>query len=187
MTAPIGRLRKTFAARDFVVLAFLALAFLAEGCKRPEPPPPAPIALPQKANRVLVLKEKHRLYLMHDETVLAEFPVALGKHPYGAKSEEGDQRTPEGQYVLDWRNPNSEFYRSIHISYPNQADRDRAATRGVKAGGAIMIHALPNGMGNIGARHTATDWTDGCIAVTNEQMDVIWRMVDDNTPIEIRP
>jgi murein L,D-transpeptidase YafK len=166
----------------------VALCLLASCvAKPPESPPPQPIAFPAKANRVLVLKAFHKLYLMRDETVLYSFPIALGRHPDGTKMELGDQRTPEGRYMLDWRNPNSLFYRSIHISYPNAEDAARAEARGVLPGGDVMIHGLPQAQARMGARHAATDWTDGCIAVTNEEMDIIWRLVDDNTPIEIRP
>ena len=169
-------------------LAFLVLCLLASCVQKPPPAPtPAPIALPAKATSVLVLKAYHKLYLMRGDAVLYSFPIALGRHPVGTKLESGDQRTPEGLYKLDWRNPNSQFYRSIHISYPNEADLARARENGFTPGGAIMIHGLPNGMGSIGKGHAATDWTDGCIAVTNEEMDIIWSVVDDNTPIEIRP
>jgi murein L,D-transpeptidase YafK len=153
----------------------------------PGPLPPPVVQLPAKATSVLVLKAAHKLYLMRGETVLYSFPIALGHHPRGTKLRQGDQRTPEGRYVLDWRNPHSQFYRSIHISYPNEQDLARARENGFTPGGEIMIHGLPSGMAAIGARHAATDWTDGCIAVTDEEMDLIWRTVDDNTPIEIRP
>ena len=100
---------------------------------------------------------------------------------------QGDHKTPEGHYVLDRRNPKSKFYKSIHVSYPNEQDRRKAQAKGVPPGGDIMIHGLPNGMGAVGAAHRLTDWTDGCIAVTDAEMDEIWKIVPDGTPVEIRP
>ena len=105
----------------------------------------------------------------------------------GVAHHQGDGRTPEGSYRLDWRNPDSRYHRSIHISYPAPEDRARARRLGVSPGGDIMIHGLPNGRGWIGAAHAGYDWTDGCIAVTNAEMDEIWALVDNGTPIEIRP
>lgn len=140
-----------------------------------------------KADRVLVLKAKRKLYLLRDGQVLRHYRVALGRTPRGAKAREGDGRTPEGVYRLDWRNPESQFYRSIHISYPDQDDLRRAAARGVAAGGDIMIHGLPTGLDGFEAMHGQRDWTEGCIAVTNEEIDEIWALVEDGTIIEIRP
>jgi murein L,D-transpeptidase YafK len=99
----------------------------------------------------------------------------------------GDHKTPEGIYVLDRRNEHSHYYRSLHISYPTAEDRARAAKAGVEPGGDIMVHGLPNGLGWIGSKHRIRDWTDGCIAVTDEEMDEIWRAVPDGTVIEINP
>lgn len=95
--------------------------------------------------------------------------------------------TPEGNYVLDWRNPRSKFHRSIHVSYPSASDIAKAREEGVHPGGDIMIHGLQNGLGWIGRFHRLMDWTDGCIAVTDAKMDEIWRAIPDGTPIEIRP
>ncbi len=144
-------------------------------------------AEPAQVDRVLVLKSERELRLLAGGQTLRAYPVALGSAPDGPKRQIGDGRTPEGLYVLDWRNPDSRFYRSIHISYPGPADRERARQLGVDPGGAIMIHGLPNGKGWIGPEHTRFDWTDGCIAVTNAEMDEIWAMVADGTPIEILP
>jgi murein L,D-transpeptidase YafK len=144
-------------------------------------------AAPAIADQVLVLKSARRLLLLRDDRVLHSFAIALGRNPVGAKERQGDGRTPEGRYRLDWRNPQSRFYRSIHISYPDGEDRARARDLGVSPGGAIMIHGLPNGLAEIGADHARFDWTDGCIAVTNEEMDVIWRSIENGTPIVIRP
>lgn len=140
-----------------------------------------------KADRVLVLKAKRKLYLLREGQVLRRYRVALGRAPQGTKTKEGDGRTPEGVYRLDWRNPDSRFYRSIHISYPDESDRRRAAARGVPPGGDIMIHGLPSHLEGFEATHARRDWTDGCIAVTNREIDEIWSLVEDGTIIEIRP
>ena len=140
-----------------------------------------------KADKVLVLKGERHLVLLSRGKVLKSYRIALGRQPEGHKTREGDSRTPEGHYLIDWRNPNSRFHLSLHISYPNDEDRAAASRAGVPPGGDIMIHGLPNGLGGLGKAHRLKDWTDGCIAVTNEEMEEIWRRVDDGTPIEIRP
>jgi murein L,D-transpeptidase YafK len=140
-----------------------------------------------KADRVIVLKKEHALILMNQGKILRTYRVALGRDPVGPKVRQGDHKTPEGTYVLDRRNPHSRFYRSIHGSYPGSKDRAEAANLGVDPGGDIMIHGLANGLGWLGSWHRAIDWTDGCIAVTDEEMDEIWSAVADGTPIEIKP
>jgi murein L,D-transpeptidase YafK len=140
-----------------------------------------------RADRVVVLKKEHTLLLLRGDQVLKTYKVALGGEPVGPKQQEGDHKTPEGVYVLDRRNERSRFYRAIHISYPNEEDQRRAAAKGVPPGGDIIIHGLPNGFGWLGEAHRVRDWTDGCIAVTDVEMDEIWRAVRDGTPIEIKP
>ena len=146
-------------------------------------------ALPKdaRADKVLVLKNERTLELLDHGRVLKKYKVALGGTPVGKKQKQGDHKTPEGFYVIDHRNEHSHYYRALHISYPNADDRVEARKAGVSAGGDVMIHGLPNGMGWIGSKHRLRDWTDGCIAVTNDEMDEIWRTVADGTPIEIRP
>jgi murein L,D-transpeptidase YafK len=139
------------------------------------------------ADRVIVLKKDRILQLLSHGRVMKSYKIALGGNPVGPKSQLGDLKTPEGLYVLDSRNDHSQFYKSIHISYPNPHDRAAARQRGVSPGGDVFVHGLPNGYGFLGASHRLKDWTDGCVAVTNEEMDVIWRTVADGTPIEIRP
>ena len=119
--------------------------------------------------------------------VLKTYKVALGSEPVGPKTRAGDHRTPEGKYILDFRNSHSKFHLSIHISYPNAADGAQAKKLGVAPGGSIMIHGLPRAFAFLGSLHRERDWTDGCIAVTNEEMDEIWRAVPNGTPIEIKP
>jgi murein L,D-transpeptidase YafK len=140
-----------------------------------------------KVDQVLVVKSHRTLSLISQGKVLRTYKVALGGSPQGAKEQQGDHKTPEGHYILDHRNAKSRFYKSIHVSYPNEQDKQRASQRGVAAGGDIMIHGLPNGFGWFGATHRALDWTDGCVAVTDAEMDEIWELVPDGTPIEIRP
>lgn len=140
-----------------------------------------------KADRVVVLKSRREMLLLRDGRVLRAFHVSLGPHPVGAKHAEGDGRTPEGHYVLDWRNPDSRYYLSIHISYPNAADIKRAERLGVDPGGDVMIHGLPPGFAFVKAGRHLRDWTEGCIAVTDREMDQIWAMVDTGTPIDILP
>jgi hypothetical protein len=134
------------------------------------------------ADAVIVKKSEREMRLLRGGAVIATIPVGLGSNPQGDKVQQGDGRTPEGDYVLDWRNPQSRFHRSIHISYPNAADRAQAAARGVSPGGGIFIHGTP-WLDNV----AGFDWTNGCIAVTNADMDVIWAMVPDGTPITIQP
>ena len=145
------------------------------------------MALP-KADFVLVNKSERKLYLLNQGRPIKSYHVALGDQPRGHKRREGDERTPEGRYQLDLKNEKSEFYKSIRISYPNRFDRMAAKTAGYSPGGAIMIHGLPNRKSEWPPRvRQAFNWTDGCIAVTNEEMDEIWAAVDVGTPIEILP
>ena len=139
------------------------------------------------ANRVVVRKGERKLYLMRGEDVLRTYKVALGLRPEGHKQSEGDYRTPEGKYRLTRRNPNSEYFLSIQIDYPNERDITRARRQGVKPGGAIMIHGQPNTPRKPRDYYTNVDWTEGCIAVANSDMVEIWLMTPPDTPIEIRP
>jgi len=139
------------------------------------------------ADKVLVEKEKRKLHLIRDGRPFRSFDIALGVAPVGHKQEEGDSRTPEGHYRLDARNPASEFFLSIRVSYPNADDRRRASARGVSPGGQIMIHGQPNEPTYSSGFYRSSDWTDGCIAVSNSDMIDIWLMTPDNVPIEIRP
>ena len=140
-----------------------------------------------QADEVVVAKGERKLYLMRRGKVLKWFWVALGRFPVGPKTELGDGRTPEGIYWIKGRDVDSDFYRALWLSYPNSADRERAERLGVNPGGGIMIHALPEGYGPKGPGVPMIDWTDGCIAVTNADMDEIWARVPDGTRVEIRP
>ena len=139
------------------------------------------------ADRIVIEKGARRLYLLRGESVLVEYPVRLGLNPYGHKQREGDFRTPEGTYYLSRRNPNSEFFLSVEVSYPNEADRARAREAGVRPGGLIMIHGQPNVPRKSPDYYANNDWTDGCIAVSNSDMVDIWQRTRLGIPIEIRP
>jgi len=139
------------------------------------------------ATRVLVRKSERRLYLLRGDEVLRSYRVALGLNPVGHKEREGDFRTPEGSYRLVKRNPRSDFFMSMKVSYPSAEDVARARRNGWAAGGAIMIHGLPNDPRKGLDYYATRDWTDGCIAVSNADMLEIWMLVSDNTPIVIQP
>jgi murein L,D-transpeptidase YafK len=139
------------------------------------------------ADEVVIEKSKRKLHLVKDGEPFRSFDIALGIVPEGDKEKEGDFRTPEGRYLLDSRNPNSDFFLSIHVSYPDADDIRAARAKGVDPGGAIMIHGLPNTPTRSEVYYRTQDWTNGCIAVSNSDMIDIWLMTDENTPIEIRP
>lgn len=143
----------------------------------------------RKADRIVVLKGERRLVLMHDDRVIRVYNVALGRYPKGHKERKGDSKTPEGTYTIDYRLDagQSVFYRALHISYPNARDKARAEARGDNPGGQIMIHGLPLDWTAKQLDHPRLDWTQGCIAVTNREIDEIWALVRDGTTIEIHP
>ena len=141
----------------------------------------------EKADSVLVIKSESKLYLKKNGIVLKKYHVAFGANPKGHKQQEGDERTPEGKYVLDYKKENSSFYKAIHISYPNDDDKKRAKEKGVSPGGKIMTHGQKNGFGWLSFITQRFNWTDGCIAVSNCAMDEIWNAVDVRTPVEIKP
>jgi len=136
---------------------------------------------------VLVNKTEKKMYLMSNGRRIKEYSVVFGGTPAGHKQQEGDQRTPEGKYLLDSRKSDSSYHKAIHISYPNKEDKKRAEKNGVSPGGQIMIHGQKNGFGWMNEVMQKFNWTNGCIAVTNAEMDEIWKRVKIGTPIEILP
>ncbi|MBS0660807.1 MAG: L,D-transpeptidase family protein [Verrucomicrobia bacterium] len=152
-------------------------------------PTPAPTPLPPGtvADRVRVRKQAREMTLFRGSQELRTYRVALGPSPEGHKQFEGDGRTPEGRYHINWRNPKSDFHLSLKISYPNRTDAARARAAGRSPGGEIFIHGLPNGSGAIGAAHRLRDWTAGCVAVTNEEIEEIWRVVPDGCIVDLEP
>ncbi len=139
------------------------------------------------ADKVVVDKEKRKLHLIKGDEIFRSFDIALGISPVGDKLSEGDFKTPEGIYMLDKRNPDSDFFLSIHISYPNSGDRRDARAKGVSPGGQIMIHGQPNEPTYSAAYYKKQDWTNGCIAVSNSDMIDIWLMTPNDIAIDIRP
>lgn len=138
-------------------------------------------------DRILVLKSERKLLLMSGDSILRSMDIALGLRPEGPKQREGDFRTPEGSYFIEAKNPNSDYFLSLKVSYPNARDRSLAAQMGVDPGGMIMIHGMPNEPNHEEAMYEGWDWTDGCIAVSNSDMVDLWRLIVVATPIEIRP
>jgi murein L,D-transpeptidase YafK len=139
------------------------------------------------ADKILIEKKERRLTLQRDNKVIRTYRVALGTHPEGPKVCQGDGRTPEGLYIIDGRNQNSHYHWSLHISYPNEMDRAAAQKAKCNPGGDIFIHGLTNGYGWLGKAHTLHDWTLGCIALTDQEIEEIWRLVPNKTIVEIKP
>nr|WP_256261023.1 L,D-transpeptidase family protein [Shewanella sp. NIFS-20-20] len=136
---------------------------------------------------VKVTKSTNQLQLFHQGQLLKSYHIALGDNPVGHKLSEGDERTPEGRYILDYKKADSAYYRSIHISYPNDADKLRARALGQSAGGLIMIHGENPDSELSAIEQQQINWTNGCIAVTNQEMDELWQLIEPGTPIEIYP
>jgi L,D-peptidoglycan transpeptidase YkuD (ErfK/YbiS/YcfS/YnhG family) len=164
-TDEIGNLQESLAALEDTVFALRAEA----------------------VDKILIEKQARRLTLLSKGAVVKTYKIALGGNPVGPKERQGDNKTPEGTYIIDARNGNSGFHLSLHISYPNAKDRKRARELGVSPGGDIMIHGLKNGFAPADALHTESDWTEGCIAVTNPEMEEIYKFVPNGTLVEITP
>jgi murein L,D-transpeptidase YafK len=159
-----------------IVVAGIALSFWGGHTPRP-----------QRASKVLVLKAEHKLLLLDDgNNVMHTYLVAIGRGGLAPKTRQGDHKSPEGLYAIDRHKGDSRFHRALHVSYPNDADRERARALGVNPGGDIMIHGIQNGLGWLGPLHRMMDWTDGCIAVTDAEIEEIYSAVPDGTPVEIR-
>lgn len=150
--------------------------------------PPQAASAEQQADAIEVNKGERRMTLLRDGAVIGTYRITLGRDGDGGhKAREGDQKTPEGAYIIDWRNPRSMAHLSLHVSYPNTDDQSAADAAGYSPGGNIMIHGLPNGWGWLAPVHHLWDWTDGCIGVTNAEMREIWSKVPNGTPITITP
>jgi murein L,D-transpeptidase YafK len=157
-----------------------------EGSSARLPAPSFSASLPI-ADQVIVRKSERRLYLMRGGKVLRSYRVALGLMPAGAKERAGDFRTPEGRYLLTRRNSHSDYFLSIQVSYPNDEDLRRARRQHVDPGGSIMIHGLPNSLRHPPDYYATSDWTDGCIAMSDSDMVELWLLTQDNIPIDIQP
>lgn len=158
--------------------AFLLLAACAPVAAQP---------LDSGVDLIVVEKAQHRMSVYREGVLLKSYRVALGWGGLAPKTEQGDGKVPEGRYLITAHNPNSAYHLSLRISYPTAAQRADAAARGVSPGGDIMIHGLPNGRGGFGATHRTVDWTDGCIAVTDEEIEELFEHVENGTPIVIQP
>jgi murein L,D-transpeptidase YafK len=173
-------IRKIALPSAIICALALAVYFYARHNRHPLPPGTT-------IDWIVVEKAARKLSVFRDGRQLKTYRVALGRSPIGPKEKEGDMKTPEGIYKIDGRNAQSSYHLALHISYPSNDDNARAAERGVSAGLDIMIHGIPNGRGWIGAFHRWTDWTAGCIALTDEEIEELWRVTPDGTTIEIRP
>ena len=167
---------KIFRAGLSLAIAFLSIAS-AGAAETPTP----------QTDHILVEKSARTMTLMHGDKILKTYKVALSREPIGAKEREGDHKVPEGEYVIDSKNPHSRFHLALHVSYPNAADRERARRLKVKPGGNIEIHGLDSKYAWVGGLHRQVDWTDGCIAVTDSEIEEIWTSVPVGTKVEIRP
>ncbi len=179
-------IKKTLFAVSLIAVALFGYTKVMARINFAEPPKQLPTE--QQADTIRVEKAKRQMVLLREGKKIGSYRIALGRDGDGGhKSREGDQKTPEGRYIIDWRNPRSMAHLSLHISYPNQQDEKVAKDSGHSPGGNIMIHGLPNGWGWLSSVHHLYDWTDGCIAVTNAEMREIWAKVPNGTPIEINP
>jgi murein L,D-transpeptidase YafK len=149
----------------------------------------AQVKTPQqtKADKIVIEKAARNMTLYNKDKVIKTYAISLGGEPVGAKQQQGDHKTPEGTYLISGRNASSKFHRSLRISYPSAADRERAKKARVDPGGDIMIHGLPNGWGWLGSGHLRSDWTDGCIAVTDKEIEEVWELVLNGTTVIIKP
>jgi murein L,D-transpeptidase YafK len=163
---------------------WLALLLAAATAVLPQPSRAEDLAL---GDRIVVHKTEHKLYLYSGERLLGVYKVALGLSPVGQKERERDFRTPEGHYFLSRRNSRSDYFLSLQVSYPNKDDEVRAHKNGWAPGGSIMIHGFPNAPKHPSAYYSSSDWTDGCIALSNSDMVEVWMRTQDNIPIDIYP
>ena len=168
--------------RFFSVIVILLLSIIAYANW-----PMSPIADGMAVDSVVVYKSKRLMELHRNGKMVKQYAISLGGNPIGHKSQEGDQRTPEGTYIIDYHKIDSAFHYALHINYPNKDDVEAAKKLGVSPGGLIMIHGVRNGLGYIGRLHQSVDWTNGCIAVTNAEIEEIARVVPAGTPITIHP
>ena len=173
--------------KKYYMVRLVILMVFASCCGACDNAPDNKPKIETKINHVILDKGERKLFLMSNNYVVKTYKVAIGSNPIGPKRQEGDGKTPEGLYIIDRRNPKSSCYRSLHISYPSAKDIEYARRAGVRPGGDIMIHGILNGLGWIGPFHRLFDWTGGCIAVTNKEIEEIWQMVPDGMPIELRP
>ena len=173
----VKRFRRASAKALWIILALISAPGWVHAASTPDP----------RADRVVVHKAEHKLFLYNGNRLLGVYKVALGLNPVGQKERERDFRTPEGRYYLARRNTRSDYFLAIQVSYPNKGDELRARKNHWAPGGSIMIHGFPNAPKHPSAYYTANDWTDGCIALSNSDMVEVWMRTQDNIPIDIYP
>jgi murein L,D-transpeptidase YafK len=166
-------------------LLLIGCALVLPGVGVAATPQSAAVPAALRADSILIVKSEHRLYLMKEGWPLHSYPIALGLTPVGAKYREGDFRTPEGHYIVDARNLHSKFYRALRLSYPNAEDLKRAAARHAAPGGIVEIHGQPNLKHHPSSYYATHDWTNGCIALSNEDLQDVWDLTADRIPVEI--
>ncbi len=140
-----------------------------------------------KIDKIIIEKGKRELQVYSNNKLIKTYKISLGRNPVGKKELQGDQKTPEGKYVINDKNPNSGYHKNLGVSYPNEQDIEYAKKKGKEPGGQIKIHGIKNGFGWIGRLHRLIDWTAGCIAVTNEEIDELYAIIQIGTPVEIKP
>ncbi|MBT3235721.1 MAG: L,D-transpeptidase family protein [Bdellovibrionales bacterium] len=190
-----------------VMLLLVSQALLALGSRRPKTPPPGETLPPdsfchqlasfaqnpvgqiiedQPVDQIVVDKGRRLLYLLQGDQAIRSYKIAMGASPQGHKRQQGDERTPEGNYLIEYKNPNSKYHLSLAVDYPNAADEAYAEEHGVSPGGDIMIHGLPNPWWQrMFVNHPEKNWTNGCIAVNDQEIEEIWELVEAGTRIEI--
>jgi murein L,D-transpeptidase YafK len=183
LIAPNAAIAAASSAAVVILLATIAVPPALQGLE----PPSGGEARSRRADRVLVEKQVHRLTLLRGGKILRTYRIALGRRPTGDKICKGDHKTPEGLFTIDSHLPASTFHRALHVSYPDAAHRNAARRQGCDPGGSIMIHGIKNGLGWLGPLHRTIDWTDGCMAVTDREIEEIYAAVPNGTPVEIRP
>jgi murein L,D-transpeptidase YafK len=169
---------------------YLSSAIRRRALHGPELPPtirPNPDRVTFTADSIVVEKSRHTMTMYNQGTPVRIYFIALGLNPVGKKIARGDNRTPEGLYFIEAHNPDSKYHLSLRVSYPNAQDIAEAAAKGLEAGGDIMIHGLPHGFENVGSEHRQRDWTNGCIAVTNAEIEEIWSAIPDGAVVHIKP
>ena len=166
----------------YLFILIIAIAVTAISCNAGHPLPPG-----ATIDSIVIIKHHHEMQVYSKTKLLKTYNIALGKQPVGHKQIQGDMRTPEGVYYINGKNPNSQYYKNLGISYPNERDRQTALKLGKSPGGDIKIHGLPNGQVNIGSLHCLKDWTHGCIAVTNGEMDELYNSVNIGVVVNILP
>jgi len=183
--AATGAARRNVARRaDYVWLPALFLVLLLVFVGQT---PAQSLSAAERADTILIVKHERKLYLLHDNAPLRSYRIALGLSPTGAKEREWDFRTPEGSYIIDFRQEHSRYYKALHISYPSQADRKRSSAQHLSAGRDIFIHGEPNQPSKPDSYYKTRDWTNGCIALSDEDLQDVWNLTAGRTRVEIVP